>query len=314
MIRLTRIGSGKYSDIFSVDDETNKFAMKVSYYREESVKDFVSRIKEGDVKGAKVVKNADAISISIKFSEIAKKMKDHAITPHFLHSYESVDIKNFIDKIPILHKRAKELSPLQRKYNHVSFMELYDTDLTTYLSKKPFDDAVARQLIFQVVYSIAATQRLLKDWRHNDLSTNNVLVKSTDSTPCSYTVADMTFFTNMSYSISIIDYDFVHADVNRLRNNRVTSGRFKVSPQKNESYDVHFFLKSVMKCIAKNKKSDVKETTAFLQSLGLEESDRCEKELPHIFPLELMKNPYFDTLRTSGHVAEHEFSIPRVSS
>jgi hypothetical protein len=313
MIRLTRIGSGKYSDIFSVEDGNITFAMKLSYYREESVNEFVNCVKEGDAKGAKFAKNGDAISISMKFSEIAEKLKDHMITPHFLYSYESVDVKNFIDKIPVLHKRAKELSPLQRKYNHVSFMELYESDLTTFLSKKSFDDTFARQLIFQVVYSIAAAQRLLKDWRHNDLSTNNVLIKCTEPYSYSYTVEGVTFFTNTSYSITVIDFDFVHADVNKLRNHRVTSGRFKVSPKKNESYDVHFFLKSVIKCILKNKTADLKETKKFIHALGLEENDRCDKELPHLFPLEIIKNPYFDILKTPGHV-EREFSIPQLSS
>ncbi|AGE55739.1 serine/threonine-protein kinase [Acanthocystis turfacea Chlorella virus MN0810.1] len=309
MSRLTRLGSGKYSDIFRVEDGYNTFAMKVSYYREETVKEFVKLVKAGDEKGAKRAKDEDAITISLKFSDVAKKMKDLMITPHFIHNYESVDVKDFIERIPLLHRRSKELAPYQKKYNHVSFMELYDTDMTSFLSKMPFDDDVARQLIFQAVYSIFAAQRVLKDWRHNDLSTNNVLVKRADSPPCSYHVAGMTFFTDCPYVSSIIDYDFVHADVNRLRNSRVMSGRFKVSPQKNESYDVHFFLKSVMKCISKNKVANIKQTIKFIYALGLEDNDRCEKELPQFFPLEILKNPYFDALRTPAH-AEHEYSIP----
>ncbi|AGE49574.1 serine/threonine-protein kinase [Acanthocystis turfacea Chlorella virus Can0610SP] len=309
MTNLTRIGSGKYSDIFRVEDGHNTFAMKVSYYREETVREFAKRLKEGDEKGAKKAKDEDAITISVKFSEVAKKMKDLMITPHFIYNYESVDIKDFIDRIPVLHRRSKDLAPFQRKYNHVSFMELYDTDLTAFLSKMPFDDDVARHLIFQVVYSIFAAQRVLKDWRHNDLSTNNVLIKRTESLPTSYHVAGMTFFTDCRYVSTVIDYDFVHADVNRLRNNRVMSGRFKVSPKKNESYDVHFFLKSVMKCISKNKVANIKQTIKFIYALGLEDNDRCEKELPQFFPLEILKNPYFDTLRTPVHI-QREYSIP----
>lgn len=309
MSRLTRLGSGKYSDIFRVEDGYNTFVMKVSYYREETVREFVKRVREGDEQGARRAKNEDAIIISLKFSDVAKKMKDLMITPHFIYNYESMDVKDFIDRIPLLHKRSRELSHYQKKYNHVSFMELYDTDLTTFLTKMPFDDDVARQLIFQVVYSIFAAQRILKDWRHNDLSTNNVLVKRAEPFPTSYHIAGMTFFTDCPYVSSIIDYDFVHADVNRLRNSRVTSGRFKVSSKKNESYDVHFFLKSVMKCISKNRVADIKQTIKFIYALGLEDNDRCEKELSQFFPLEILKNPYFDTLRTPVH-AEKEYSIP----
>jgi hypothetical protein len=64
-----------------------------------------------------------------------------------------------------------------------------------------------------------------------------------------------------------------------------------------------------MKCISKNKVANIKQTIKFIYALGLEDNDRCEKELSKFFPLEILKNPYFDTLRTPVHI-QREYSIP----
>jgi hypothetical protein len=308
MISLTKIGSGKYSDIFSVKQGDNCFAMKVSYYREETVKEFMKKLKAGDEEGAKKVKESDAISISARFSRITKQMKQHSITPNFIEVYESRDIKNFIEKIPILTSRFNELSPFQRKYNHVTFMELFDTDMTAFLTKKKYDDDFLRTFIFQIMYSIACAQRMIPGWRHNDLSTNNILTKKIQKTSAKYDVDGKSFFTSWDRSVVIIDYDFVHADIPKLDNHRVRSGQFKVLPDKNASYDTHFFLKSVLKCLSKNtNKSDL--TTTFLQSLHLQQNDRHDTEIQMLDPLEILKHSYFEPLTTVIPV-EKKYKLP----
>lgn len=311
MILLTRLGSGKYSDIFKVQNGDQIFVMKVSYYREESVKKFMKKIEEGDERGARKAKDEDAISIASKFSEVAKKMETYNVTPHFLSVYESKDVKNFIEKIPILEKRFKELSHFQRKYNHVSFMNLYDTDLTIFLTKANVDDNMMRCIIFKIIYSIFSAQTLLKDWRHNDLSTNNVLIKMNKNLcVLSYTFEENTFFTKSAFDISIIDYDFVYADVNKLRNHRVTNGRFKLSADRNASYDVHFFLKSVFKCITKNERAKVNETIKFLKSIDLKDQDRQDVEIPSLFPKEVLKNSYFKNLKKEVKNVTKKYVLP----
>jgi hypothetical protein len=308
MISLTKIGSGKYSDIFSVKQGDNYFAMKVSYYREETVKEFMKKLKDGDEEGAKKVKESDAVCISARFSRIAKQMKQQSITPHFIEVYESKDIKNFIEKIPILTTRFNELSPFQRKYNHITFMELFDTDMTAFLTKKKNDDDFLRIFIFQVVFSIASAQRIILGWRHNDLSTNNVLTKKIPKISAKYDVDGKLFFTSWNRSVVIIDYDFVHADIPKLNNHRVRSGQFKVLPDRNISYDTHFFLKSVMKCLSKNMvKANL--TTKFLQSLHLQQNDRHDIEIPMLNPLEILKHSYFDLL-TAAIPVEKNYKLP----
>lgn len=299
MLTLKKIGSGKYSDIFSVINDTEKFAMKVSYYRDETVRRFIQKIADGDDTGAKKEKERDAVSISSRFSKIARQLKNMHITPHFLEMYDSRDVKNFVEKIPILSVRVKDLSPLQRKYNHVSFMELFDTDMTAFLTKMSYDDDFMRMLIFQVLYSIASVQRMIAGWRHNDLSTNNILTKKTEIFSSRYRVDGKYYYTSMDQTITIIDYDFVNADVEKLHNHRVHSGHFRVFPDKNVSYDSHFFLKSVFKCITKAESSkNVGITIDFLRSLQLQHSDRHDVEIGELDPLEIIKHSYFGKLLT----------------
>ncbi|AGE56440.1 serine/threonine-protein kinase [Paramecium bursaria Chlorella virus NE-JV-1] len=295
MLLLEKIGSGKYSDIFLVKNGEIRFAMKISYYREETVKDFMQKIKEGRTEDAKRAKNSDAISIAARFAKITLKMKK-TCTPHFIHVYESKDIKNFIEKIPILTSRYSELSPFQKKYNHVTFMEEFETDMTTFLTKKTYDDVFLRKLIFRIIYSIAAAQRYITGWRHNDLSTNNVLTKKTQKTSLKYVVDGTCFYVSCDRSVVIIDYDFVHADDPRLDNSRVRSGQFKVLPDKNASYDAHFFLKSVSKCLSKSAQQTVL-TKKFLQDLNLKQNDRHDEEIPSLAPCEILKHSYFDSLK-----------------
>lgn len=309
-ITLTSIGKGKYSDIFKVQKDDTVFVMKISYYREETVRNFAKKMSAGDIEGARREKETDAISISEHFSKIARSMLKHRLTPHFMTVYESRDMKNFIEKIPSMTNRLKELSDLQKKYNHVFFMDLYEMDLTKYFLKKT-DDDIVRSIIFQVVYSILAAQKVLKNFRHNDLSTNNVLIKKVPIHVNSYTIEETTFFTHQSFDICIMDYDFVHADINKLRNNRVTSGRFKLSDDRNASYDVHFFLKSVMKCINKNFRSKTLLSRKFLESLELQEDDRCSFEIESLLPENILKNSYFDSLKNKPTVhINNEFSLP----
>ena len=308
-LSLKKIGSGKYSDIFLINSKTENFAMKVSYYRDETVRRFIQKIADGDDAGAKKEKDRDAVSISSRFSKIARQLKNMHITPHFIELYDSRDVKNFVEKIPVLSARITELTPLQRKYNHVSFMEIFDTDMTAFLRKMSYDDDFLRMLIFQVLYSIASVQRMIPGWRHNDLSTNNILTKK-KRTSSRYRVDGKYYYTSMEYVIAIIDYDFVNADVEKLHNHRVHSGHFKVFPDKNVSYDSHFFLKSVFKCITRHVSSkSVGITIDFLKSLQLRENDRHDAELVELDPLKIINHSYFDKLLTETSF-DTKFSLP----
>lgn len=309
---LKPLGSGKYSDVFVVLSGKNKFAMKISYYREETVREFSKKMKNGDVKGAQKAKEMDAISVSRKFSEITEILAKSKITPHFVYVYSTHDVKSFIDKLPfdIMEKRLDQLSTFQKRYNNITFMELFSCDLTTFLTKTRYNESLLRSIIFQILYTIAATQKVLPGWRHNDLSTNNVLVKKVvKENPTRYSVNGTNFYTKTRFFVAITDFDFVHVpNAKRLENKRVTSGNFRVDGVKNNSYDTHFFLKSILKCLIKTHTRDYQSTIDFLKGLGLKNEDRQNEEILDLDPIIILNNGYFDPLKKEIKIS-HDFSI-----
>lgn len=306
-ISLKPIGTGKYSDIFAVHRGEDSFAMKISYYTEDTIEKFVKKKRYGDLEGAKREKEQDSILVSEKFSKVTSVLLNKKITPHFVRVFEEHDVKNFATKIPGLEKRLQNLTTYQRMYNHVAFMDLFDTDLTRLLTHKVLEDNEIKVVIFQILYTIAAAQHSLPNFRHNDLSTNNVLIRNNrNKTITRYDVGDTRFYTSSKYMVAVTDYDFVHVPSIRILNNRrVMSGNYKVGDEDNISYDVHLFIKSVYKCLIKAYSSDT-ETHKFLKSLETFEDDRHPHEIPSMNPLKLLKHEYFDSLKIVPHESATE--------
>jgi hypothetical protein len=305
-ISLKQIGTGKYSDIFAVFKGGDSFAMKISYYTEETIDKFIKKKRYGDLEGAKREKEQDSILVSEKFSKVTAVLLNKKITPHFVRVFEEQDVKNFATKIPGLEKRLGNLTTYQRMYNHVAFMDLFDTDLTRLLTRKVLEENDIKIVIFQILYTIAATQHALPGFRHNDLSTNNVLVRNNrKKTVSRYDVDGMVFYTPTKYAVAVTDYDFVHIPSIRILNNRrVMSGNYKVSDESSVSYDAHLFIKSVYKCFTKAyEKTPDTETHKFLNSLETFEDDRHPKEIPSLNPRKLLKHKYFDSLKVEPHDA-----------
>jgi hypothetical protein len=224
------------------------------------------------------------------------------ITPHFVRVFEEQDVKNLATKIPGLEKRLGNLTEHQRMYNHVAFMELFDNDLTHLLTRKVINESEIKMVIFQIIYTIAATQHALPGFRHNDLSTNNVLVrKNREKSITRYDVDGMVFYTPTKYTVAVTDYDFVHIPTIKILNNRrVLSGNYKVNDDNNVSYDAHLFLKSVYKCFTKAyEKTPNTETHRFLKSLETFENDRHPHEIPSLNPRVILKHEYFDSLKVA---------------
>lgn len=295
------VGSGKYSDIFKVQGDQGSLAMKVSYYSSETIEEFVSNKKNGDSQGARCAKERDSISVSEFFSKITERLAVEQITPHYVTVYAEHDVKNFVYKIPVLSDRLALLNKYQKHYNHVTFMELFDGDMTGLLTKNHITDDVLRPMIFHILYTIAVTQKYLHGFRHNDLSTNNVLVKKVTPSWHCYNVGGNLYYTKCPYFVAITDYDFVHApnsDARFLRNMRIYSGNYKLKDDRNDSYDIHLFLKSISKCLDKMPSEYTKHTRSFLNSLELHVDDRYQLEIKSLIPRSLLSHDYFTDLMT----------------
>ena len=300
-VDLKHLGSGKYSDVFRVHmrRKPTRLVMKVSYYRDATLCDVVKKLKAGDFDGALKSKRRDAIQVSHAFSRATAKLLD-SVSPHFVVVYCQKDCMDFAPKLgPLLKQRLSQLTAFQRKFNNVCFMELFRSNLTTYLVTKKYTEATMKGIVFQVVYTLAALQRAFPGFRHNDLSTNNVLVRTLAKPPAlAYVFDDSTYYVSVPVFVALSDYDFVHVPNHPdLSNERVLGGRYRVDGRPNDSYDTHFFLKSVLKCIQR-RTAEFPETVRFLYRARLKTEDRQNSTvMARLRPETLLKDPYFDSLK-----------------
>lgn len=302
-----KVGSGRNSDVFSVSEKgkASRVVVKVSFYCATTLEKFAALARAGRLREAMAVKRQDAVSVSAAMGLIGNSMQRRKISPHFVTQYATIDCKDFYDKISGVVNRTK-MSRVQRRYTNLAFLEKFDEDMTLFMTRRKLSDTTCRTLIFQVVYTLAALQRRYPGFRHNDLSTNNVLVRRTPGCRATYVVDGVAFTLASPFKAALSDYDFAHIPA-RMENERVTSGRYAMTADANTSYDTHFFLKSVAKCL---RKSRVPETRAFLKTLALRRQDRLDVEVPSLDPLRLLRHPYFGTLkRTPSRMSTTTFAI-----
>ncbi len=306
---IRHLGSGKYSDVFRVQPAPGgkSVVMKVSYYRDDTLCNFIKKAKAGDVRGALRAKKLDSIQVSSNFAKVTAGLLD-SVSPHFVLVYCDYDCKSFAPRLGVLLKdRLKDLTPFQKRYNNVCFMEVFHDNLTKYLVGHKYDEDALRAIIFQVVYTLAALQRLFPGFRHNDLSTNNVLVKKLRSRPLlSYTFDNATYYAAAPVLVALSDYDFTHVPNHpELSNERVMFGKYKVDGRANDSYDTHFFLKSVMKCIQRRAK-EFPRAWDFLTRLRMRQEDRQNGQVfARLKPAAVLQDQYFAPLKQkpAGEVA-----------
>ena len=65
------------------------------------------------------------------------------------------------------------------------------------------------------------------------------------------------------------------------------------------SYDTHFFLKTVFRCVAKRHRAGSLRfpvAIEFFNRLRLKDVDRQDSEIPRLDPLKILADPYFDAL------------------
>lgn len=298
---LTHVGSGKYSDVFKITQALSKpVIMKISYYRDDTLCNVIKRTKKGDLKGALRAKRQDAIQVGVQFARLTTALVE-SVSPHFVVVYCDEDCTSYAPRLgPLLKDRLKELSPLQKRYNNVCFMEVFHDDMTKFLTRRAYTEDSLRAMIFQVVYTLAALQKRLPGFRHNDLSTNNVLVKKLRHRPLlSYTFDGVTYYVSNNILPALSDYDFTNVPNHpELTNERVYSGKYKVDGKRNDSYDTHFFLKSVLKCIHRRAEA-FPATMDFIRRQRLKEEDRQNGSVfPRLAPRTLLRDPYFRPLQT----------------
>lgn len=302
---VRHVGSGKYSDVFEVKRGQTAVMMKISFYREDTLCNALKKLKKGDLRGAMQIKKMDSIQVSSSFARMTTGLMA-TVSPHFVLVYCDKDCSLAGRMGTLLKDRLKGLSDMQKKYNNVCFMEIFHDNMTKFLVVASYGEDSLRAMIFQVLYTLAALQKRLPGFRHNDLSTNNVLIKKLKTKPLlQYTLGAKTFYVANDILPALSDYDFTNVPGHpTLTNERVYSGKYKVDGRRNDSYDSHFFLKSVLKCIQR-RVQEFPATAEFLKRLRMRTEDRQNNAvIPRLFPATLLNDAYFDPLRNppSGRI------------
>ena len=304
MTLITFLGAGRYSDVFSVSDGHHKVVMKLSYYRDSTWCDFVKKMRVGDQEGARQVKNRDSIMVSAAFANASNDLMARSVSPHFVYTYCHADCRNMAPRLKaLIQERVKSSSKIQLKFSNACFMEVFSGDMTKWLRGKSHDltDATIRAALFGVLYTLAVLQRTYPGFRHNDLSSNNILVKKLKSPNrfrASYAIDGQKYYVDTPVLAAIHDMDFLHVPGHaKLSNERVVNGKYRVTATPNPTYDTHFLLKSIMKSLY-FKRGKFPETDAFLASLPLEKEDRLDTQpIAGLEPDKLLRHRYFDVLK-----------------
>lgn len=312
------LASGRYSDCFVVKiSPSREVVAKVSSYREGCLRAIARCMQTDRYERARQILKSDAVSISRQICTITNLLLSREATPHLVWSFGGLDSKGFVGQAlkthlaPPFRKRTKECRQekcnLQLLYSNISFHERFHHDLTDFLHDNHVTAYALKCIIFQVIYTIGCLQQIMPGFRHNDLSTNNVFVNFGPSQHAcsSYTLGQHVMYTNIpNILVAIADWDFAFCKepvvygghtVN-LQNERVVSGAYNLKPRTNATYDVHFFLTTLLPRLSGRPRS-YSEAIGFMKMVTGKWSDRVDILLPRLEPMELLNHSFFDELR-----------------
>jgi hypothetical protein len=288
--RTTKLASGTYNEVFvskvPVDGKDTEVIARLSFYNNASIKK-MNRIIEDckkteksfeEMKGAcKRIKEQDPVQIKINMGWLSNFFITRDVSPHFVYMYNDFDCKKMHERLnadvdPASVARYAQQNEMGKVYNNISFHEKFDTDLSKLLIEGTMGELELKCVLFQVIYTLATLQHYVPDFRHNDLSCQNILVKRVEPRPGSayaYELYDKTFYLpgkDATVFGAIYDFDLTHASshvmhVDRkhpeinLRNDVIQSGRFLNYKEEdvrttfnaafNPSFDMHYFLYTV---------------------------------------------------------------------
>ena len=313
--KMKHIASGTYNDVFMYTlPSSNKAVFRLSYYNRRTIKQMEQMIEDKKRTGgpeysdrkssaykelmvqARNLCSLDSVRIKIHFSQLTNFLIKNNASPHFVYTYSSKDCKKALQHVAKalptkqVDKRMEPDSSCHTRYNNISFQETFDMDITQALRRATdpqnpltMTDDDLRQIVFQVLFTLAVLQHYVPMFRHNDLSTNNVLVKTVPMNTKAYTyqLYGMRFhLVKPSFFAAIHDFDLSHADAYimhmggdparfSLQNQIVIKGAFQgngaeaIRPNYNPSFDAFFFL-SVLRGQLSGRKHLFPQTFAWL--------------------------------------------------
>ena len=182
--------------------------------------------------------------------------------------------------------------------------EMSDTELTELL----------RAMIFQVIYTLAVLQERFK-FMHNDLHTGNVLIQSVKNIKknevIEYTFKGQKYFVpRLPFIPKLWDFDFATTfDSDEFENIKVVKDTYRnygIRPEFNPSYDLHFFLQSLLREFIPDAINVFIRTVFPPEFIGKRTEFVKRNRLTGVFPFlptpaEVLQHPFFEKFTQKGN-------------
>jgi hypothetical protein len=311
-VTLTYGGKGSTAAIFFVhksDDARLCVAVKFPHYQTD----------EGDILRCEEV--AFTRQMVAHEGEVMFHIQELAgVTPHLLRVHAVASVYHS----PVIVSEA-----LLSYENSVNLLVIQPSSL--WLS-------MVRQLLFQLFYTLSLLQDRFPNFRHNDLSTRNVMVSYAAEYEMSEYVVEHTLFTlnPVQVDTKVIDFACANADAAGMLNPFVQHGSFAdfhIIPVPCVLYDVHYFFGDILHSLDIDlQKRDtypeaLRELLDFmfrvvpLEYFGDAYMDRCrlktegqfammgDVRLPRSLAEVLLSDPFFVPLRAAPVVPEVEMEL-----
>ena len=280
----------RYSNQFPIN-------VKINFYNNKKINNFDSNVN-----------NDSLFSYLLSYLVLSKKTK-HILLPIINVDVKLSDIENIIKNYPLYPKIKKAIN--NNEISDICSLQLREDFFKTitledYLSKHICS---YKELLFQVIHTLAVLQKEYSGFRHNNLLLKNIIIYLKKSTE-SYSVYDSLstnsddkfYLPNHGFDIKITNFENAvipkyHGEFN-IKNKNI-----KFADENNHYYDIYVFLNDLLGGITKmsmnsdDNKCD-KDTRKFLDYAipdnirGLNMS-KFNKNYVITSPIELLNNKYF---------------------
>ena len=322
--------TGSYNDILAIMIQGYSLVMRLSYYSPYTLARVQALIRQDMpyrdlLHRARRITALDPVQIKNNMARVCNVLADTGVCPHFVYMFAERDVKCFAQLLRDQLKPERMRNMLSFRYNNLSFHERFQSSLR--VKVRQLSELQLHCAMFQVFFTLAILQQNLPEFRHNDLSLDNVLlnvyVPKADNY-IHYRIGSIDYYTpDVGVFCAVTDFDLAHAPcvVNlhqanmkniTLMNHLIAKDQFgghddeqarRINASHNPGFDAYYFLFRLADALKKPAAaSPGGQHARFLrkvQGLGvLQEGVRyIDKTIPSLHPSALLRGPFFQAFR-----------------
>jgi hypothetical protein len=313
--------SEKYKDsIYNLSDEVFKEKTQLLEYNDDNNTIILKRysnnfpvtlfIKPYNSENDSMIieKNSDQLYSYLLSSLVLRKKTNHILLPivnmdvRFNQFHDVLKNESFYSNLisKITNKKHSDLFSVNIKEHFLN-----SESLTSYLKKNKYS---IKNLLFQVIHTLAVIQKEYPNFRHNALNTSNVFLYLFDEN-----INHKYKFNNEEFVLDKHNFDIKITNFYKssIRNELIKKIPF--SEKKNRYFDLHYFLNTLL---YKNKINNFdSETDKFLMKIlpkkvrGKGKNNYYLEQNIELFkPSELLKDKYFESLKNKKYTNKKSHS------